>query len=417
MKFGKKLKIAFDICLSESGKFFLGILTVLVVLIMLEIVLLLKVNNNVYSERIEQGIKYDSSDVYYLVPNTYDTKKIMQEIGELPEVYAMGNVYYGTANGSRELSFLRDIQKGHQKFISSEEYNSGRMIETYVMTDGFWDIANIKLSSGKEPSEYEFNDNTVLLYLSEEYKDVVNIGEHYYNIYKTGVVVYDYVIAGFIDGDSKIIANGSSTRTDELVNSGYYRMDYSIVEVFHKHFLETYICFDHNQFEAIKEKIVDIGDKYDTQIDIYSLESVVRHAKDANTEIAGVILEIAILLFAVSLVFLITTQVGKTIMKAGDYGIWLVNGMTIKDIKLVVLYQSVISLTIPLIFSLIAGYCFVMHEFGKVVDTGKMITEIYMKNIIPILTVISIVCVAIVTIVPLIILRKKTASEILKGDL
>jgi hypothetical protein len=76
-----------------------------------------------------------------------------------------------------------------------------------------------------------------------------------------------------------------------------------------------------------------------------------------------------------------------------------------------------ISMAIPLIVSLGAGYWYAMHEFGRVLDTGTMITGIYLRNIIPAMTGITVALVAIVTIVPLIILRKKTASEILKGDL
>ena len=417
MKFGKRLKIAFDMCRSEKGKFLLGILTVLIALFMVEIVLLLNANNNVYSKRIEKGIRYDIEDVYYINANGGRDRTVMEEIRKISGVYAMGNVHWGVANGSKAIRFLHDIQKGHQKFIIHEDYNSGRMIETYVFTDGFWDIGNIKLSSGKEPSEYEFNDNTVLLYLSEEYKEVVNIGEHYYDIHKSGVVVYDYVIAGFIDDGSTIIAGDAGTNTESLVSSGYYSMDYAIIEVNDIELFQTYICFDHDNEDTIKSEITEICDKYDIGVDIYSLKSVIRHAKDVNDEISGILLEISLLLFVVSLVFLITVQCGKIIMKAGDYGMWLVNGMTIKDIKIIILYQNMISMAIPLIVSLGAGYWYAMHEFGRVLDTGTMITGIYLRNIIPAMTGITVALVAIVTIVPLIILRKKTASEILKGDL
>lgn len=417
MKFGKRLKIAFDICLSESRKFVLGMFTVLIALMMVEMVCILKSGNNVYSKRIEQGIRYDLSDVYYINMMYGGSKMVMEEVGELPEIYAMGGVQHGMSNTSNVLSFLRQVQKGHQKFIDPDEYNSGRMIETHVITEGFWDIANIKLSSGKEPSEYEFNDNTVLLYLSEEYKDIVNIGEHYYAIHKTGIVVYDYIIAGFIAEDSKIIAQGTGIRADELLNSGYYQLDYAIIEVFDAHLSGAYVCFDDDNYEEVQAKIENIGNRYNTQIDIYSLKSVIRHANDSNAEISGIILEIGVLFAVVLSVFLITVQMGRVIMKSGDYGVWLVNGMTLKDVRIVILCQNIISFMAPLIISLVASYCWVMHEYGEIVDTGKMITDIYIKSVVPKIVLISIVLIAVVTSVPWIILRKKTASEILKGDL
>ena len=79
MKFGKRLKIAFDICLSESRKFVLGMFTVLIALMMVEMVCILKSGNNVYSKRIEQGIRYDLSDVYYINMMYGGSKMVMEE--------------------------------------------------------------------------------------------------------------------------------------------------------------------------------------------------------------------------------------------------------------------------------------------------------------------------------------------------
>lgn len=134
-------------------------------------------------------------------------------------------------------------------------------------------------------------------------------------------------------------------------------------------------------------------------------------------EVAGTITEIAVVLLLTSIVLVITVCVGKIIIKSNDYGIWLVNGMTMKDIRRVIIMQNTILIMVPALISTICTYFLMSKMFGNILDTGKYVTDVFIKNAIPLIAATAIALIVIVSLVPIMILKRKNASEILKGDL
>lgn len=213
-----------------------------------------------YEDRVRSAIRVPAEDIgfIYIDADLQANKEISGKIAELSEIEACGTMNYGVFNTNEAVAFLGEVQKGHQKAVRDEDYATGRGIETCVMSEGAWDIMNMKLSSGKAPEEFVFNENTVLLYLSEEYRDIAELGEHFYEIYeKDGSVIYDYEVAGFLSGGSRVLADGVGNSVDELINRGYYTTEYAIIEVTDSPFLSGgyFAIKDGESFETVRENI------------------------------------------------------------------------------------------------------------------------------------------------------------------
>lgn len=421
MRNSRRIKIAFDMCVQEGVKSLLGIVVVFAAFVMFGCIFMLLGHNMSYTDRIETGLKVPYEKVGYINIDSMkldyeEEKEVIGLIQECDEIESLGHVSYGIQNTSRCISFLGEIQYGHQTVIPDNEYNVGEMIETYIMSAGAWDIMNLRLQEGAEPSQLEPDDNTILLYLSERYSGLVSVGEHYYDTYEDGTIIYDYVVAGFFSSDSYILANGTANSTNNLIDAGCCSMDYAVVEVPGFLFNTAYFSTKDGGFSEVKEYLGSIAQNYGIDIDMYELSSVLKFHNDNTAAVTKYLIEIAVLFTAAAVLLLIGIQIGRVISHAKEYGIWLTNGALFHDIALVTIYQNIIYVILPMILS-----CFAVRKITDMILSGNgqtagPVISIFWEMNVPLLTVLAVILTAVTAGIPIILLYRKNAAELLKGE-
>ncbi len=417
-----RIKIAFDMCLNE-GRLVLGIIVTMTAFILFGLVFQMLGHANSYAARVQSGFSVPLERVGYCYLRASEQeyeRAAAAEILRLDEITAMGDIAYGVCNTCDCLSFLREVQLGHEREIFHEEYLEGG-IEMCVMNMNAWDIMNLKLSSGKPPSEYEFNRNTELLYLPREYRGIAELGEHYYEINeKDGSVSYDYVVAGFLAEDSRLPAQFVNNSTDELINRGYYSTEYSIIEVVpgDSTYYDGYFSIkEGTDFDGVKAAMTENAGKHGVDIEIYRLASVVGYAEERSRTASKYMLEMGLLLGAAAMVLLISIQTGRIIAKAGEYGIWLTNGAGIRDIIFIIIYQNIIYILPALLLSIAAVYFILPWLWSSGSEADILIREMMWKNNAPLMLALGAVITAVVSLIPVLLIRRSSTAVLVKGEL
>lgn len=421
MRIRTRIRIAFDMCLNEGWLFLLGTAVAVAAFSMFGWMFQMSSHAGSYEDRVRSAIRVPAEDIGYIYidADVQAKKEISGKIAELSEIEAIGTMNYGVFNTSEAVAFLGEVQKGHQKAVRDEDHAARRGIETCVMSKGAWDIMNMKLSSGKAPEEFVFKENTILLYLSEEYRDIAELGEHFYEIYeKDGSVIYDYEVAGFLSGGSRVLADGVGNSVDELINRGYYTTEYAIIEVTDSPFLSGgyFVIKDGESFEMVREKITDIGRGYKAEITVNKLDSVLRYARERTRAVSKYLLELSCLLGAAAMILLVSIQIGRVVSRSREYGIWLTNGASMKDILLMILYQNILYIFPSLLLSLVVVYRFTL-KFASDSEAAVFVRESLWKAALPLMFLLGILVTAVISLIPVRLLVRSNAVSLMKGEL
>lgn len=184
MKFINRVNIAMDMCIHAKFKTILYMIETSIFLALLTFVIYVTESDTAFSDRIEAGLKIPVEKLGYVSLETADTGEVNKQIGQIEGISAIGGIQCNVANSSASLAFLREIQGKHRINYNEEEYENS--IETTVMSKELWNVMNIELKEGIEPSEYIIQnpDREILLYLSEQYIGYVNIGDVFTDTYK-----------------------------------------------------------------------------------------------------------------------------------------------------------------------------------------------------------------------------------------
>lgn len=416
-----RIKIAFDMCINEGWLFLLGMAVSVVAFAMLGWVIQMFATANSYVNRVQSALRVPTENVGFLsIDAGIDVEKeISADISGLKEIELIGYAQYWMSSTNEAILFLGEIQKGHQKSIRNEEYAVGKTIETCVLSKGAWEMMNLKLSSGKNPNEFSFEDNTRLLYLSDEYKSVVELGQHFYEISeKDGSVLYDFVVAGFLSKDSRMLADGVGNSTDETVERGYYSTEYAIIEVNDSPFFDGgYFSIRNGEsFDKVKDKIIEIGKHYNTEISINKLDSVLRYASERTRTVSKYMLELNVLLAAAAMILLVSIQIGRVASRAEEYGIWLTNGASMSDIMLIIFYQNIIYIFPAMIFGLAIVYRITLMLIFDAAGTD-FLREMLWRVDFPLLLLVGILVTVVISLIPVRLLSKSGTVSLVKGEI
>lgn len=413
MKQSAKIRIALDMCIKEKYKLLMGALITTLVFFLMGFMLIIGINNKAYKSRVEKAIKVPIDNLGYYIfdadPSIGST--VSDEIKELNCISAVGRIIAGGGSSFQCFSRLAEIQHGHKNFSTNFDDNC---LEVYTVSPDFFDIMNIKITSGDRPDEYEFGDTTVLLYLSERYKNVAQVGDIYYEKYK-GKIVYEFIVAGFFSDDSYILSQTFAPSTDEMLDSGYMGLDYAVFEVMDINLTSGYF-YSEEPFENVKTELKSISKKYGIALDMYDMSSVVKYNNENTKLVLNATLEMVLLITIAVFVLMISIQIGRVMIHSEEYGIWLANGATLKDISFIIICQNIIYTIIPMLLGGTFLYIYLKNEWGRIKEMENYIRISFVKIGIPSLVIIAVILITLVSIVPIKLIKKKNTSEILKGE-
>lgn len=130
----------------------------------------------------------------------------------------------------------------------------------------------------------------------------------------------------------------------------------------------------------------------------------------------------AILLGSSCIIVLLVSQVSNILTRSEEYGIWLTNKATKKDIMWILIWQNLIKLIYSEIFAILVinlGCRFVIfgENFQNTAISHRISNRIITFNIYPAIIGVGILIVTVSIIVPLLKIARTEPVKLVKGEL
>ncbi|MGN0166002.1 MAG: hypothetical protein ACI39R_07440 [Lachnospiraceae bacterium] len=416
MKNRVKFRIARDLCVHEGKGFVLSIFLLAVTMFLIGYLAYTQYSLNDYRKRAETGLKVSAEQIgTILVEDTDRYDEFVDALNNVNGVMGIGTMESNQFFFVKDLAFLGNLQKGHFKGITDQEYENEYegCFQTTIVGAGIWQAMNIDLQEGKAPTEYDINERTWLLYLSEEFKDAVTMGEQYYSYDREGNVLAEYLIAGFYSSSTRMMDERVLLqKTSDSV--GFYMPEYSVIVVDSGKQDGMFVC-EKGKYDEVVKNFYTLAEQYSADISVYSMDAIVSKAEKNDSKVADSFAELSMLLGISALVMVICSQTITLLSHTRDFGVWLSSGATKKDLVYAFWFQNSIR-TIAALPVAGAVLLFLLRQEAVDVETDALAKSIYLGVSVPVMIVCGIVMIIISSLIPLMILKKTPVTTMLAGE-
>ena len=414
MKNSVRIRIALDMCVREKKKFILSIFVLSIAFALILVNLYIVFSANSYMHKVQKGLKIPVEKLIWFsfeLEDYKDNQNIYEELLKTSGVSTIGNISTGLSNTRPELAFLRNTQINGKKYANDSNYLMHQNINVNVITAGMWDVVNLELISGKAPYEYEVDEIDVLLYFSEEYMEVVEVGQEL--CFKEDS--FRYIVAGFISGNSTMM-DDTFFSDEQITYAGFHSMEYGIIEVMQSKYISGYGVLE-NDYETVINQFNEIAKKYNSRLEIYSIDSVIDVAEKKAANSSFYLNEIMVILVVLAIISVLAIQIFEMLIHADEYGIWLACKATKKDLIIITCIQNFIRTFVAVAFSVLIVYLILISIYGASVEMKMLTKDIYVIYCFPIIVLIGIMMVALESVIPSLILNRAGVVNLLKGEL
>ena len=406
MKTKNRIKIAYDMCVKQMFSFRMSIFLMALTFVILGLIIYQYKSSYSYRMRVEEGFSKPIDEIYYLSSGRGDAEPDISRIDGMSKIYFNQMIY----NVTEPIDFLEEIQMGH-KFNEKE---AG--VEVFWFFDKDLDLYNIEITESIPEKEVD-RTHEIGLYLSEKYRKITRLGEHY-----TGDG-WNYVIEGYFSEDSVMPAkNVTSTATQD----GAYSLEYGVIEIGGLMPISQagYFYCDPSvdSFENIRKQIVEEYARCNATCTITNVDKSITYMEKNITKALKYLVIAAILLGSSCIIVLLVSQVSNILTRSEEYGIWLINKATKKDIMWILIWQNLIKLIYSEIFAILVinlGCRFVIfgENFQNTAISHRISNRIITLNIYPAIIGVGILIVTVSIIVPLLKIARTEPVKLVKGEL
>ena len=258
--------------------------------------------------------------------------------------------------------------------------------------------------------------DTAYLVLGNAYKDIP-VGSEYIKELENGTKVR-YIVAGILEkGEEFVETKLVDPQEIEIINCDYeIFIMYPMEDYQYSRPYVSYAIDKKHTVEEIHNKIIETAEKYGLARDDISFLNAKKSLEIYNEPmnyVVGMILDIAIIITIATVLVSICIQSVTIIDSMNVYGIMYANGVTRKDVTLMLVLENLVKL----ILSIITAYAFARCYYSLAFDeTVTFSNELAVLNSIVIYQVIGIGLLVMVasTIVPLIIINRNTPSKLIR---
>ena len=406
MKTKNRIKIAYDMCVKQMFSFRMSIFLMALTFVILGLIIYQYKSSYSYRMRVEEGFSKPIDEIYYLSSGRGDAEPDISRIDGMSKIYFNQMIY----NVTEPIDFLEEIQMGH-KFNEKE---AG--VEVFWFFDKDLDLYNIEITESIPEKEVD-RTHEIGLYLSEKYRKITRLGEHY-----TGDG-WNYVIEGYFSEDSVIPAHNV---TSTMVQDGAYSLEYGVIEIGGLMPISQagYFYCDPSvdSFENIRKQIVEEYARCNATCTITNVDKSITYMEKNITKALKYLVIAAILLGSSCIIVLLVSQVSNILTRSEEYGIWLINKATKKDIMWILIWQNLIKLIYSEIFAILVinlGCRFVIfgENFQNTAISHRISNRIITLNIYPAIIGVGILIVTVSIIVPLLKIARTEPVKLVKGEL
>ena len=171
------------------------------------------------------------------------------------------------------------------------------------------------------------------------------------------------------------------------------------------------------EYENVVNKMEEIGSKYGVTINTINILGKLEKQLKESKEILDTMIEITILLVLSAFVIIICGQSIIILTLSRNFGIWLSNGATKRDLIVSFILQNVLRMIISLILGVVALYFVQKSECqGVCVEQWKMVVNIFKYNAVPKMALVGVLAVVCLSAIPAWIFRKSSVINMIKGE-
>ena len=409
MKFGTRIKVAYDMCMKQLLSFRVSTILFAITLTMFGIIIYQYRASYNYRLMVERGFSKPLDEVYYL---SSELNHLSDE--DYPDITKVEGLNLPVAhqisyNTAPCLQFLYEIN-------SKQNSDALGIEEVWIFSNDF-SMYNVKIIEGKDPAEISPADGTPL-YLSEEYKSITTLGEHYQD-YDGNNLINDYYVAGYFSSDSAIPSSNVTVSN----MGGVVELKYGMIELAQRKDPFGYFTVkDGYSIEDVMNGIQKEYKKSNSVAYITNVDSALTcMEKNIDKSLKYLILA-AILMTGTSIIILLVIQIGNILTRGKEYGVWLICNATHRDILKILILQNVIRLIYAevmavLFTNLITRLLLYGENFVKNDITQKISSRIIAVNIYPVIILVGLLIAGITVIAPAIKLSRTEPVKLIKGEL
>ncbi|MEN8435604.1 ABC transporter permease [Clostridium septicum] len=278
---------------------------------------------------------------------------------KLSNYFDIGSYKYYNSN----IKEFKNNEKFIEKFNLDKELNNND-VPILKINKNLFNILDINITDGRSLNEDDFNlnkDNIPIIF-SEEYKDIVNIGDI---VTYEGIFTQRYKVVGFFNENIKWFPS-NDIQFFALENLGKMGITMPSKKENESQLYEmsinssTYITSDKLNKSEIQNIIDDANKEYGLNVEILSIKDILNRFKKENYPFILQTVFFSIFMLVSSCLGLASNMSFTIINRKKEFGIRLANGFRKKDIKLLVISEmlllSLISTIIAMIFKFTEFY-------------------------------------------------------------
>ncbi|MGL6186543.1 MAG: ABC transporter permease [Clostridium chrysemydis] len=411
------LKIAFD---SLSKKLLFTLFTIIQMTVTFTFLYnLIYINSE--SKSLEEKFNKSFKENMYVIEPKIDLDDILSDDNlKGKELYKFHDYLKSDENlksiSNLDSYILTSEFKDYEKFLYTDNYAPNfdgvqtRAINAVEVDYGYIKNFGITVKEGENLTKEDFNikDNKVPILLGENFKGIFNIGEviEGYDYYGKKI---DYIVKGFIDkGFYNIGVPLNEYNIRSLDNSilvpfkenkfNKSSEDFDIVNQVHKSIVT--IDDDKNRDELLENANMNFGN-----IKITKLDTLLEKYKEGIKIERTIVLNIFLVVMIICAVGITTNIMNSIKLRTKDFGVYMLNGASKKDIIKIVVYEILIIFTLSALLSSIG-----ISILGSL--QYVTINKIYILKLLLYILIITL----IILIYPIKILKKISINSLLRGE-
>ncbi|MDO4318187.1 MAG: ABC transporter permease [Lachnospiraceae bacterium] len=280
----------------------------------------------------------------------------------------------------------------------------------------FWEYFDLSLAGGAEPKK-EREGNITELYVGYELRNVYPVGSEFELFNSKGEITGVCRISGVLNAGSRVMAPEAAVG-EEI---GAYNTDYMVLWIEHPDTFfvngEFFVITDSPEdMKTVQRKLIEIGEKYHVTAMVNTLENVFAQSEREIHADYGQMQYAVFLLAVTAVILLLVSQVMEQMDFSEVYGVWYANGASKKDMRRTLFYQNLLRLIPAEIFAgagmyYVAWYIYQKYQQGY--HHRVVMQQIFFHWMLPGILLAGVLIVAAAVLVPLFILNRRNAVELL----
>lgn len=365
---------------------------------------------------INYKYKYSTEELYEGLHNIEGVEAVSADrtdtffsndiIKEMQKKYGNTENNFGFDSG-KSVTVQPDVLK-----IFNIELEDGR-VWTYDEMEEIWNdtkhYEKLKDAISGEYKDYGFN-TWYGIYLGDDYNDIP-VGTRFINHGDEHDTIYE--VLGHIKKDSLMIdtlylyVDEAEYAEAPVVNLNSYVMYCDEIK-------DMEMLFKIKDGYSFNEVESNIKEKFD--VGVICIDDILSESEKKTNIYGNPYIKIAFLLCIIAVCSIFCFEIIAIENNKMNYGIFLANGMEVKDIVVITIFENILKLLLCILIGILLCRFFIAKEYGNNYDSYKLMKYIYNKYVMFESVFIMAIILAVGTAIPLFMISRYKMADLIRSE-